>query len=341
MGDYWINIPPNNNRTYVSTALQASVWCENNGPLSATIGIKHKMELPKWGDRPECFFGSGTKRSDETDILEITTHITLKKGSRRLDVKVEINNNIKDHRLRVLYPPGLRADYSYAAGHYGVDKRPVMSKKSGVEYWQDMQTLPQQTFVDVTNGKEGLAFVNNSLTEYELSDDGRATLALTLLRCVKNRICTERRAINDFPEQEGGQCLGKQTATYAIYPHKGDWEEGDVYVEAQRFNAEVTVMQTAAHKRGSIPAGSSFYSIDNSKIVMSAFKKCEDRNTLIFRFYNPTDTEQTAGIAFLKDVKEAYLCNLNEERISDIKATGGKLKLAAQKNKIVTVEVGF
>ncbi|MBR3300511.1 MAG: alpha-mannosidase, partial [Clostridia bacterium] len=34
VGDYWINLPPNNNRTYVTTASNASVWCENNGPLS-------------------------------------------------------------------------------------------------------------------------------------------------------------------------------------------------------------------------------------------------------------------------------------------------------------------
>ena len=339
VGDFWINLPPFHNRTYVSTASQASVWCENNGNLSATIGIKVEMELPKSGERPNCFFGVGTKRNDETDILSVVTYLTLNKGSKRLDVKVEIDNNIRDHRLRVLYPTDLTADYSYAAGHYGVDKRPVMSKKSGKEYWQDMQTLPQQTFVDVTNGKEGLAFVNNSLTEYELSDDGRATLALTLLRCVKNRICTERRAINDFPEQEGGQCLGKQTATYAIYPHKGDWEEGHVYREAQEFNAGVAVMQTAAHKRGAIKPGTDLIRLSNENLVMTAFKKCEDRNTLIFRFFNPTETAQTAELSFFSEIKEAYLCNLNEERQEKLKTEKNKLSISANGCKIVTVEL--
>ena len=341
VGDGWINLPPNNNRTYVTTASNASVWCENNGPLSATIGIKHKMELPKSGDRPHCFFGSGTKRSDDTDILEITSYITLQKGSKRLDVKVEIDNNIADHRLRVLYPTGLNADYSYAAGHYGVDKRPVMSKESGVEFWQDMQTLPQQTFVDVTNGKEGLAFVNDSLTEYELKNDGKATLALTLLRSVKNIICTERRATNVFPEQNGMQCFGKQTATYAIYPHKGDWEQGNVYAEAQQFNAGVTVMQTAAHKRGNIKPGTSLYSVSNDKLIMSAFKKAEDRDTLIFRFFNPTGKDQKGDIKFFKTIKNAYICNLNEERMEEINAKGDTLSVKAGPSKIVTIEIEF
>lgn len=341
VGDGWINLPPNCNRTYLSTASQGSVWCENNGPLSATIGIKHKIELPKSGDRPHCFFGSGTKRSDETDILEITSYITLQKGSRKLDVKVEIDNNIADHRLRVLYPTELTADYSYAAGHYGVDKRPVMSKDSGVEYWQDMQTLPQQTFVDVTNGEVGLAFVNNSLTEYELKNDGKATLALTLLRSVKNIICTDRRATNVFPEQNGMQCFGKQTATYAIYPHKGNWEDGNVYGESQKFNAEVAVMQTAAHKRGNIKPGSSFYSMSNDKLTMSAFKKCEDRDSLIFRFFNPTENEQSTEISFLKDIKNAYICNLNEERKENIIVSLNKISISVPHGKIVSVELEF
>ena len=341
VGDGWITLPPNNNRTYLSTASQAAVWCENNGPLSATIGIKHKMEVPKWGERPNCFFGSGTKRSDITEILEITSYLTLQKGSRRLDVKVEINNNVTNHRVRVLYPTELCADYSYAAGHYGVDKRPVMSKKSGVEYWQDMQTLPQQTFVDVTDGEVGLAFVNDSLTEYELSDDGKATLALTLLRSIHNRICTERRAINKYDEQPDMQCQGLQTATYALYPHKGNWEEGDVYEQAQQFNAGVTVMQTAAHKRGYIKPGSSMYALTNKKLVMSAFKKAEDRDTLIFRFYNPTQDEQTTQIAFFKNIKNAYLCNLNEERINELAVDENKLEFTAQKGKIITIELEF
>ena len=341
VGDGWINLPPNNNRTYLSTACRADIWCENNGPLSATIGIKHKMELPKWGERPDSFFGSHTKRSDVTDILCITTYLTLQKGSRRLDIKVEIENNISDHRLRVLYPTELTADYSYAAGHFGVDKRPVMSKKSGVEYWQDMQTLPQQTFVDVTNGKDGLAFINNSLTEYELSDDGKATLALTLLRCVQNRICTERRAINNFVEQNGMQCLGKQTATYSIYPHKGDWDEGDVYPQAQRFNVDVMVMQTAAHKHGSIKPGSSLYSISNEKLVLTSFKKCEDRDGLILRLFNPTEQKQKTEMVFAKNIKSAYMVNLNEERQQEITPVKNKISLTANNSKIITVEVNF
>ena len=137
------------------------------------------------------------------------------------------------------------------------------------------------------------------------------------------------------------QCFGKQTATYAIYPHKGDWQDGDVYTQALQFNVGVTVMQTAAHKEGSIPAGSSLYSIDNGNVIMSAFKKAEDRDSLILRLFNPTDTTQSADISFLKDIKKAYICNLNEERQQEIPVNGNTIQLSLKKSKIITVEMMF
>ena len=140
----------------------------------------------------------------------------------------------------------------------------------------NMQTLPHQTFVYVTDEKYGVAFINNCLTEYELKNDGQGTLALTLLKSVKNTICTAKRLNNTYPEQNGGQCFGKHSYEYAIYPHSGNWEDANVYGQAQRFNIIPAAMQTAPHKHGNIKINSSMYSVDNDKIIMSAFKKTED-----------------------------------------------------------------
>jgi alpha-mannosidase len=74
---------------------------------------------------------------------------------------------------------------------------------------------------------------------------------------------------------------------------------------------------------------------------MSAFKKADDRDSLIIRIFNPTDTEQSVEITFFKNIKKAYICNLNEERQSDVCVNGKSLKLVAQKCKIVTLEIEF
>ncbi len=335
VGDYWINTAPKNNRIYTSKGLNADIWLENNGELSATIGVRQVMRLPKEGVRPHCFRGADSKRSDDYADMEIVSYFTLKKGERKLEVRVEVDNTIRDHRLRVLYPTGIKAENSYAAGHFNVDKRPVMpADDNSVEYFVNMQTLPHQTFVDVTDEKYGVAFINNCLTEFELSKGGQ--LALTLLKGVKNTICTSKRLDNAYPEQEGGQCLGRHTFEYAIYPHGGDWHEGDVYNEAQRFNIIPAAMQTAGHKNGKIKPNSSMYRIENKDLILSAFKKAEDRDTLIMRMYNPTDEAITSRISFAVEPKAAYYTNLNEERKEGFDITE---PITVEGHKIVTVEI--
>ena len=339
VGDYWINLEPNNNRVYTSTGLNADIWLENNGELSATIGVHHVMHLPKEGIRPHCFHAADSKRSDDYKEMEIVSYFTLKKGEKKVEVRVEVDNTVMDHRLRVLYPTGIKADYSYAAGHFHVDKRPVMPADDySKEYFVNMLTLPQQTFVDVTDKEYGIAFVNNCLTEYELKNDGKGTLALTLLKSVRNTICTAKKLNNEYPKQNGGQCLGKHTYEYAIYPHSGDWNDANVYEQAQRFNIIPAAMQTASHSFGSIKPNIGMYKISNNKLVMSAFKKAEDRDTLVMRLFNPTDEIVTTNIDLYKTPEKAYITNLNEEREREIDISE---PIEFGKQKIVTIEFEY
>lgn len=340
-GDFWINLPPNNNRTYNTLALPATTWVENNGPLAATIGIETKMELPEKAKRADDFFNCGSKRSDTTKIMTIKSLITLKRGSKRLEVKVEVDNTIRDHRLRVMYPTNIKTKYSYAGGHFTVDKRPVMPLDDYSQtYWQDMQTLPHQTFVDVSDEKYGIAFLNNTMTEYELRNDGKSTLALTILRGARTIICTEKRALGVFLEQEGGQCLGKRTVEYSIYPHKGNWEDGNVYAEANRSINGVTVMQTAAHDKGSIKPGTGLYEITDEAVILSAFKKAEDRDSYIVRVYNPTSKTVKTEFKLYAEMKAAYKTNMNEEREGTMALKDAHtLPLTLTSNQILTVEI--
>lgn len=334
VGDYWINIRPNHNKKFNSFALPSKVWVENNGDLSATLGIETKMELPKEGIRPGDFFVANSKRSDDTDIVTITSYITLKKDEKKIDVKVEIDNTVKDHRLRVAYPTGIKADFSYAHGHFTVDKRPIM-KKCTCEYEPDMQTLPMQNFVDITDEQTGVAFLNNSLTEFEATEEG--TIYLTLLRGVRNSICTERRVTSYYPDQNGGQCLGKRVCEYAIYPHNGDWKNADIMAFGECFNVRPTVMQISGISNGEIKPNTSFIEIDKN-LVMSSLKKAEDRNTIILRVYNPTDEEIVSNIKLMKQPKNAYITNMNEERQNELDITKS---VSIAKQKIITIELEY
>ena len=107
----------------------------------------------------------------------------------------------------------------------------------------------------------GRALVNRN---DELLDDDRHTLAVTLFRAMRNRICTEWRSSGNFPLQNGGQCLRTLEYEYAVYPHTGDWRKGNVYAEAMALNAPPAVFQCSPNPSSAadLPPAASFFAVE-------------------------------------------------------------------------------
>lgn len=100
------------------------------------------------------------------------SYITLKKGAKSLKVRTVVDNNIENHRLRVAFPTGIKADTVDTAGHFCVDKCPARPvKDSDGKYYPEMRTLPMQIFADVSDGKKGLGIANICFTEYKMKED--------------------------------------------------------------------------------------------------------------------------------------------------------------------------
>ena len=259
------------------------------------------------------------------------------------DVKVEFDNKHEDHYLRAMFPTGLKnANYADAGGHFTVDHRPIKAQgPTQHSKWPDMATLPQNNFVDISDGKRGVAFLNDSLTEYEVLEDDDRTVALSLLRAVKTWIVTGHVG-SDFPSQKEGHCKGKQIAHYAIRPHCGTWQDANIPLEAELFNVPVIPIQTRTHN-GNLPAQTnSFFEIENSAIRFSAFKKAENNNNFIIRVYNPTNKEQVGNLKFFNTLKNVWETNLNEDRIQEILIINDKkIMINVLEQKICSFEVEF
>ncbi|MBD3392091.1 MAG: alpha-mannosidase, partial [Chitinivibrionales bacterium] len=341
VGDYWSYYPPYGNRTFTSPGCPATIWLEENGPLSATIAARIVMDLPVAAFRADRGIVGEDRRMDETRPVTIVTLVSLKKGADRVEIDTTIENTVEDHRLRVVFPTHIDASEACAAGHFTVDRRPIHPGEAGPgEYAPEMQTLPQQTFVDVSDGKRGLAVVNNCLTEYQVKDAPDRSIALTLVRSVRNRICTEWRTPNAYPNQKGGQVLRTMRFTYAIVPHAGDWAAGDVYRHADEINVPVRAVQTGRHNQGTLPLRHSFLRVEPSNCIVSAFKRAEDRDTWVLRVFNPTRDILDGDIQFGVALEKAWRTNLNEERESEVPIDGkNRVRVTVASNRIVTLEI--
>jgi mannosylglycerate hydrolase len=341
IGDYWAYYPPHGNRVFTSQGQPARVWLEDNGPLTATIAVEHTLKLPARSIMPEKTVIGESRRADETTDVRITSRFTLRRGARRLDVRTTVENTAEDHRLRLMLPTGLQTDFADSAGHFTVDRRPIIpARNERGEFWPEMQTLPMHIFVDVTDGTQGFAVASNSVTEYQLLDDPSRTLAITLFRSVRNRICTEFRSTGSFPQQKGGQLLRTLEFEYALYPHEGDWRSGGVYAEALALNVAPSAFQFSPAPGGDLPPEVSLYALQSADAVLSAFKKAEDSDSFIVRAYNPAPDSARAELHLPPTVESCAEVDLNETPTGkELRVRGGKITLTLAAGQIRTWRV--
>ena len=342
-GDYWIYYPPYHNKTFTSLGSRARIWIEENGPLSATIASEIIMKLPSGALQIENGIRGESRRSDQEQELTVTSFYTLKSNSPKVQIRLKVNNCVEDHRMRVMFDSGLKSRYTEASGHFTVDKRPVdpIRDEQG-QYYQEMQTLPMQHFVSLHDGNNSMTLLSNCFTEYEALNNEQGTLALTLFRSVRNMICTEFRSAGNFPQQKGGQSSGEHEFEYELYFHSGNWQEADAFGEAEKLNAPLRAAQISKGKGGDLPLEHGFYSLKPSTVVLSAWKKSEDRNSYIMRLFNPTDSLQEAEISLFRSIDKAYVCNLNEDIEQEIPLSEhNRIKIDIAGNKILTLEIVF
>ncbi len=332
-GEYWINSRPMFDQIHTSQGCSARIWCEESGPLRATFVSEIEWMLPRRGNRH-------TKdRGTELAPMRITTRVTLTRDSEQVDVQVDFENRHEDHYLRAMFPTGLSgATHADVGGHFTVDHRPVRPcGPSAGSYWPDMGTLPQHSFVDLSDGKRGIAFLNDSLTEYEVLENEERTVALSLLRATHNWICTETRVGSIYPSQKGGQCLGPHSIRYALRPHAGRWQSANTPLAAEQFNVPVRLLQSRAWKpEAPSVAPGALFEIENPALRFSALKPAEDGGGWVLRIFNPTPEKQAGGIRFFRKLIAAQACNLDEvrqesltirdDRVIEISCAPGKIR---------------
>ena len=334
IGDFWTNYRPMHDQIHSSIGCPARIWAQDAGPLHATLVSEVTLRLPQRANKPE------QRRGKALQDLTIQTAVTLRAGSEQLDVTVTFDNRCEDHYLRAMFPTHLTAATEAAAGgHFTVDVRPIRPQGPHEHaVWPEMATLPQQRFLDLSDGHVGLAFLNDCLTEYEVLDNPQRTVALSLLRAVRTWICTETRVGSDFPSQKDAQMVGQHEFHYALRPHAGDWLSANIPLAADQFNTACPIVQTR-QSPGALPADAcSLFQIDNTHLRFSALKHAADRPTWIVRLYNPTSEPQTASLRLAQPIRCAYLTNLNEDRTETLNPRDNSVTVKAPPHKILTIE---
>jgi mannosylglycerate hydrolase len=270
----------------------------------------------------------------------ITSELALRKGAKGLEIKTTFVNTCEDHRLRIMFPTYLNATHSSAEEPFDVVERPI--DRGSDSPWRNTwnPTHPHQRFVDVSDGKTGLAIINDGLREYEVTDDATRTIGITLLRAFEVALTTVAWRWERHPEMKLSQALDEHLFRYFIYPHAGDWDEGKVMQQAEFFNVPLEMAQAAPHD-GDLAKAMSFFELSPDDLVLSCIKMAEDGDGIIVRVFNPTNREIQGTITCFQKPAQMRYTNLNEEPIDSRKPDliDDKIVFNIEAKKIVTLEL--
>ncbi len=269
-------------------------------------------------------------KGDQSPSIRVTRHwgssafVQAISLNRHFD-QVEIDNEIDWHESHVLlkaaFPLAASGPFATYEIPYGTIERTTTRNNS----WEKAQfEVPAMRWADLGDGKHGLSVLNNSKYGYDAVGN---TLRLTLLRSPK------------WPDPEAD--MGHHHFHYALYPHAGTWKDALTVRHGYDYNYPLTAVVTTAHA-GTLPAEHSFASVGPENVVLTAVKKAEDANGLIFRAYEWAGKETTAEFHVPAGATGATVTNMMEApEGSPLAVTGGVVKAPIHPYEILTIRVSY
>jgi len=239
--------------------------------------------------------------------------------------QVDIDNDFDWHESHVLlkaaFPLAATSDFATYEIPYGEIERPTTRNNS----WEKAQfEVPAMRWADLGDGKHGLSILNKDKYGYDAAGN---TLRLTLLRSPK------------WPDPDAD--MGRHHFQYALYPHAGTWKDALTVRHGWEYDYPLQAVVTTAHA-GSLPAEHSFASVTPDNVVLTAVKKAEDANGLIFRVYEWAGKSGTVEFHVPPGATGATVTNLMETpEGSPLEVAGDVVKAPIHPYEILTVRVNY
>lgn len=349
-GDEYTYAKPLNDLVVSSRGAAAQTSVGYDGPDSCTLVIEHCLSIPA-DIEVDAFAGKlgsdfHQKRSSKRVHLPIRTEVTLGKEARYLKVKTTLTNAAKWHRLRVVFPTGLKTDFVQAEQQYDVADLPVTISQPAAKVWIEDQPMqyPQQDFVDLTDGTTGLAVFNKGLPEFEVIPVPSRPIAITLLRSVgylSRQFLTSRdNHAGPGMETPEAQCLGEHTFEYAIYPHAGDYVAGNVLNLARQFAAGMRTFTPIPSLADPETMTFSLAAVEGTGVALDACKPAEHSEATIVRVTNYSGKTQKAAVTLNFPFTTVKFARLDETILDDgPKVVGRRVELDMGAKKIVTLAI--
>jgi alpha-mannosidase len=234
----------------------------------------------------------------------------------RFDTEVDWHED--DKMLKVAFPVNVNSTRATFEVQFGNVERSTHMNTS----W-DMARFEvcAQKWVDLSEADQGVALINDCKYGYDVQGN---VMRLTLLRS---------------PKAPDPECdMGVHRFTYVLYPHFGPYNHAGVVAAAYAVNAPVrsAFLEKAHGESGSLPT---LVSCDDRNLVVETVKKAEDDDSIIVRVYECHNGRGPAELYCVRQVKRAWLCDLEEKPITELEIVDGVVMFEYKPFEIITIKL--
>ena len=288
----------------------APYYFEKAYPLTS----KAEFEMIDEGDRKG--FKITRKYFNSTIIQKIYLYNSLP----RIDFVNNVDWKEKRQVLKIHFPINMEINATNYDIQFGnVSRSPIIRNS----YDEAKFEVYGQKWVDVSDGKMGLALLNDSKYGFGFKNNN---LSLTVL---KSGSFPYPGASDDVPE-----------FSFSLYPHKGNYAVGEVIKQGYIFNRKLLHEDIPPHLNHKYSDFDSFIDIKGDGVYLETLKLAENKDGYIFRLYEGHNHDKKEfSIKLPNCFKKAFLVDLMENEIEQLKLDENNcVKLNINHFEIITIK---
>lgn len=244
---------------------------------------------------------------------KITQQIRIYKDLDRIDFITDADWHETHLLLKVAFPLALQVDTASYDIQFGHVKRPVHRNTS----WDSAKfEVCGHKWADLSEDRQGVALMNDCKYGYDISE---GVMRLSLLRSSK------------FPNPDAD--MGHHRFTYSLLVHDGSLSR--VSDTAYSLNNPPACQL----RSGSMLNEFTYCECPDESVVIETIKASEDGRGTIIRLYQNENSHLKTSLKLTGNCKEAYLCNMAEERLETLTVVDQSLALSVGPFEIKTIYI--
>jgi alpha-mannosidase len=243
---------------------------------------------------------------------------TLRAGSPRLDVDVELDWQHDEHLVVIRFPLDVRADTALCDVQFGVVARPTHRSTT----WDASKfEVCAHRFVALAEPGFGAAVLNDGRYGHQVLD---GAIGVSLARAA------------NFPDPNADR--GAHRVTLSLMAFDGDLD--GVIAEAERLNRPLRIVPSQPDRDAALPVPTTVVDLTGTGVEIDAVKLADDGSgDLVVRLHEHRGARQQVTLRVPWVIGSAWRCNLLEERDTGFEVSDGVLALTLRPFELATVRL--